>query len=248
MLHREHVSCSTFEMDQLDQSSAHTKNMETKESRFVCEPLNRPRYPFINLSGVSISRSVSKEIFAKLWKLAEPSTYGERDSDVRIVDSSIRDSREIYDVMFDFKFIQDLTAMIFESLFKISSGQTSSFPSGRDRFGLHFHKCLLYGPNGGFAEHRDKLRYKNMTHTVVVNLESDDPTYYNFTVNGETYELCGSNHMSYHIFDRTVMHSVKMIKGFRVCLVFHVVDHDKSQFPSLIERDGYSNTLEIRED
>lgn len=238
---------------------------EGKVPQLVQESLVCPRTTFLSLAGVPINGPLTPEVFASLWARARPSTYGKRDSDERFSHPDLRHSREITEVLFDFKFLQDLTALVYQALFRHTQELESAqreldinsneplvpcLPEGYDRFALRFHQCLLYDENGAFAEHADKLRYTHMTHTVVVNLEVSDPEQeYTFRFNGHDYSVT-DHEMGFALFRRDVLHGVTMKKGYRVCLVFHVLDYGFVPMPGYWSngRDGTLNKLIILED
>lgn len=233
---------------------------EGKVAQLVQESLVCPQKIFLSLAGVPIKGPVTPEVFASLWDRAKPSTYGKSASDERFSHPDVRSSREITDVLFDFKFLQDLTAVVYQALFRhtkeleAAQQELDNSPEepleacltpGYDRFALRFHKCLLYDKQGRFAEHADKLWFTNMTHTVVVNLEvSDLEQGYTFRFNGQDYHL-NDHEMGFALFRRDVLHGVTMQKGYRVCLVFHVLDHLFFPMPSYTYngRDGSVNML-----
>jgi len=238
---------------------------EGKVAQLVQESLACPRTTFLSLAGVPIKGPLTPEVFASLWHRAQPSTYGQRASDERFSHPDLRHSREITDVLFDFKFLQDLTAVVYHALFRHTNELEAAqrelddnpneplvpcLPEGYGRFALRFHKCLLYDEHGLFAEHADKLWFTHMTHTVVVNLEVSDPEQeYTFRFNGRDYSLT-DHEMGFVLFRRDVLHGVTMKKGYRVCLVFHVLDH--GFFPRAGYRssglDGTPNQLVTLED
>lgn len=218
----------------------------------IVAKLNYPEKAFVAINSRPIGPAVSKEQFDLLWKECAPSSYGVKKGECRerLMDPGIRNSRETSQIMFDAQFLSDLYDMAIDEMEsrrqmdELDDYQKKTRDKTRDKYAFRFRKCLLYSQDGCFEEHVDQQRHPLMTHTLIYNIPTEDTGHYQFTVE-KPHEL-HTNESSMVIFPHDAVHSMRMVSGYRVCLVFDVIERFESG--SRMYRWHFSNTLAICED
>lgn len=152
--------------------------------------------------------------FERLWACATPSTYGDHFG-ARVLDQQIRASREIDEgVLLNPKFVE---AVLLETKRALSCFSAVA--------SLRFHKLLLYDTDGAFGMHTDQLRHVGMTHTVVVNVPVAGGSEYLFQVGAGNEPTLRRDEgaLTACVFTSTLHHSMRMVRGRRMALVFHLI-------------------------
>lgn len=149
---------------------------------------------------------VSLADFNMLWAYGTPSTYGTSDG-TRVLDTEFRASREITEVLLNTYFVDAVLAKIKATWSTVQR--------------LQFHKLLMYDERGGFGLHVDQRRHPEMTHTVIVNVPVEGGNEYEFV--RSTSSIRKDDVVNIVGFVYNTPHAVRMIRGKRICLVFHAM-------------------------
>ena len=101
---------------------------------------------------------------------------------------------------------------------------------------LKFHKLLVYHKGCGFGLHVDQKRASGMTHTVIVNIPVEGGNEYEY-VAGSKARIRNDTKVNLCAFRFDVPHAIRMIKGRRLCLVFHAYSFVQEEtFVPIIKR------------
>lgn len=155
------------------------------------------------IEDTKIQYPVPLDTFDDLWKKSNVSSYGHHENEARTVDPEIRNSREFNGITLN----EQWEKLLLEQMLPVYI------------YKLQLIKVILYDENGYFGEHTDQIRHIDMSYTVVVNIPVESGSEYTFAVYKKNYIMDG-NKLNVIAFNPNLTHSLKMLSGKRMCLVF----------------------------